>query len=153
MGRRLAKSVTLMNDSGEFVTHRKGEREEDLDDDIVERITNPAAWAVDLGEDDEPERDPKKSWPPDGGFDVMSQVEIFNAANSTSSTTGRNDDQEEPRTAKNTGSFDASRTYEGLTVPQLRAMAVERDLEVTGLTRKQEFVDLLNEADRSDAGN
>lgn len=139
MGRRLAKAVTLMNDSGEFITYGKGT---EPSEDVAEQITNPAAWAPETPED----RNDGGAWPPDGGLEAMGDEEIFAVANGTSVLS----EGAEPTTQKSTGTYDPNKTYNQMTVPQLRQMCVDRDLEVEGLTRKQEFIDRLAEDDASD---
>lgn len=140
MGRKLAKTVTLMDDSGNFQKYLKGT---EPDEEVAGRITNPAAW---VPEEDSPERNPDHSWPPDGGFESMSDEEIFLAANSTSSSTGEGD-RSDLRTQKATGDHDPSETYRKATIPQLRTMAEERELDTQGLTRRRELVDLLEKDD------
>lgn len=137
MGRKLARTVTLQDDSGTFVTLRRGD---EPDEDMAERITNPAAW-----QPEEPGKDRADggAWPPDGGFDSMADEEIFAAANSTSLQL----DTDDVSTQKESGSYSPKSTYNSATIPALRQMAAERDLDTSGLTRKQELIDLLTEDD------
>lgn len=146
MGRKLAKTVNVRTDDGEVVRLYAGD---EPTSDQAEKITNPAAWAPESEE--EVERNPDHSWPPDGGFSSMSDKEIFDAANSTSTSTEDEDDQSTLRTQKATGDHDPSETYRRATIPQLRALAEERDLDTSGITRRQEIVDLLTKADKGDA--
>lgn len=136
MGRKLAKSVAVRNESGETSVLLKGT---EPTAEQAEEITNPAAWAPESAED----RHDGGAWPPDGGLDSLDDEEVFALANSTSVSEGG----EEPKTAKNTGDFDASARYQGMTVPSLRAAAVERDLDASGLRTKQEIIDLLEQDD------
>lgn len=137
MGKRLAKSVTLPNESGEYINYLKGT---EPSEDIAEQITNPAAWEPESAAD----RADGGAWPPDGGFETMDDEEIFAAANSTSSS-----DERDLNTSKANGIFDSNSAYQSMTVPALRATAEERDLDSSGLTRKQELIDLLVEDDAS----
>lgn len=145
MPRTLAKTVTLMDpNSGEFVTHLKGTQP---GDEVAERITNPAAWVPESEED----RRVGGTWPPDGGLEAMTEQEVFRAANSTSTSTATEGEEGDERTKKATGRFDPNLTYSAASIPQLRAMADERGIDVQGMNRKQQLVEALQEADARNA--
>lgn len=139
MGKKLAKAVSLMDNAGTFQTYAKGS---EPPADVAEQITNPAAWAPESAE----ERSDGGAWPPDGGFEAMDDEEVFAAANSTSLASS-----DDLNTQKESGDFDPSGMYQNKTVPQLRALAEERDLDTSGMTRKQEIIDLLAEDDASNS--
>lgn len=127
MSKTLAKTVFVRDPkTGEVTKLLRGTPVDD--EEILEQITNPAAWETG-----------------DGSLSDMDDEEIFAAANTNSTVKGG-----EVPTAKATGSFDANEQYQGMTVPALRALAEERDLDTSGLTRKQDLIDALN---RDDAGN
>lgn len=130
MARKLARNVSLMDPEVGFVTLEKGS---EPTSDQAELITNPAAWEPESKED----RHLGGAWPPDGGVSSMEDEEVFAAVNKTSVLDA--DSLGEKKEPASTGSSN----YQDQTIPQLRTTAVERDLDVNGLTRKQEFIDLL----------
>lgn len=138
MGKKLARNVSLMDPELGYITLERGS---EPTSDQAELITNPAAWEPESKED----RLDGGAWPPDGGLEAMDDEEVFGSANSTSVLEEGDLTPKDERLDALEGGDTPS--YQDQTIPQLRILAVERDLDVTGLTRKQEFIDLLAEDD------
>ncbi len=51
------------------------------------------------------------------------------------------------------GSFRVMHAYEDLTVVQLKAMAAEREINVNGITRKDDLIDAIEQDDTASAAS
>lgn len=152
MNRITTKSLNLFSEETGAHTFPAYTREEDIPEDLRDKITNPKVWMTQSDLDDQLDA----HLPPG-----MTKEQLLDALLATSSLT--DEDVEELRKRRkayagiegpNGDSEDNGDGLVGMTVPELRTLAEDNDVDLGDRTRKADIIAALRAADvtAEDAG-